>query len=188
MATYRESFIVRIACDPPALFWTGFGDLPLVTDAVIPDDVIVQGAGDLINIPDFQQLMNGTAERINVVLSGVSAGALRLAVEDAATVSGAPVDIGRIDFDSDWQQDGAVEWEATFEARKLSVSRPSSNDDGATRTITLVIVAGESTRSRSQNAHFTDADQRRRPGSEDDAICDHVAEMAQGISRRWGPK
>lgn len=188
MATYRESFIVRIASDPVAMFWTGHGDLLVPADAVVPDEILIHGAGELTDLPDFQQLMNGTAERLEITLSGVSAEALRLAVEDAETVQGAAVNIGRINFDTDWQQLGDIEWEALFEARKLGVSRPPANDNDAERSITLTIASGETTRSRSQNAHFTDADQRRRPGSEDDAICDHVAALNQGASRRWGPK
>jgi len=186
MASYRESFIVRIACDPPALFWTGIGPLPVTADAVIPADAIALGAGHLVKIPDFQQLINGTAERLEVVFDGVSAETTRLAMEDAETVKGAAVYLGRIAFDADWQQDGPIEWEATFEARKLTVGRPVATDSGIVRSISLTIASGDTTRSRSNNAHFTDADQRRR--SSDDAIFDHMAGISAGTSRRFGPK
>ncbi|WP_082733618.1 hypothetical protein [Sphingobium sp. CCH11-B1] len=184
MAFYRESIIVRIDCDPPALLWSGVGPLFVPADIVIPEDGIALGGGELVSIPDFQQLMNGTAERLEFTLSGVDDETLRLALEDAPSVRGARVDIGRVDFDEEWQLIG-IEWEAVFEARSLSISRPASDGNQITRSISLTIVAGDSTRARAPNAFFTDADQRRR--SPTDAIFSYVAGINAGTSRRFGP-
>ena len=185
MGLYRESFIFRIATDPPALFWTGEGDLEVPADAVVGvDPVIVQGGADLINIPDLTQLINGLAERVEFVVSGVSEQTIEFAQDEADQVPGARVDIGRIDFDEDYQQAGDVEWEWSGEARKLAVSSEVSQE-GRTRSITLTVSAGDTTRSRSPLAFFTDADQRRR--SADDDVFSHVALINSGTSRRWGP-
>lgn len=184
MPIYQESIIVRIASDPPALLWSGVGPLLIPADIVVPEDAIALGGGELVSVPDFQQLMNGTAERLEFTLSGVGEETVRLALEDAPSVRGARVDIGRADFDADWQLTN-VEWEAVFEARSLSVSRPLSQDGYVTRSISLTIVAGDSIRSRAPNAYFTDADQRRR--SPTDAIFSHVAGINAGTSRRFGP-
>lgn len=186
MPTYRESYIVRIACDPPALIWSGFGPLALPADNVIPEDAIALGAGELVNVPDFQQLMSGTAERLDFQLSGVSQETTRLALEDAPSVRGARVDIGRIDFGPDWQPIGPIEWEATFQARSLNVSRPAADGGKITRTITLSIAHGSTARRRAPLAFFTDADQRRR--SPTDRIFDRVAGINGGTTRRFGPK
>lgn len=186
MASYRESFVVRIACDPPALFWTGVGWLGLAADSVIPEPAIALGMGHIISIPDFQQLINGTAERLEYVLSGVSQETVRLAIDDAESVRGARVDFGRIGFGADWQQDGPIEWEAVLECRKLSVNRPVFTGGKITRSITLLLASGDTHRSRSSNAHFTDADQRRK--SPTDAVFSQVAGITAGTSRRWGPK
>jgi hypothetical protein len=185
MALYRESTVVRIDCDPPALLWSGLGNLALSADAVIPDDAIALGGGELVSVPDFQQLIGGTAERLDFVVSGVVEETLRFAREDAASVRGARVDVGTVQFDAAWQV-LAVEWEAVFEARSLSVSRPQAQGGGAiVRAITLTIVQGSTIRSRANLAFFTDADQRRR--SADDAIFSHVAGITAGTSRRFGP-
>lgn len=184
MAFYRESIVVRIASDPPALLWSGIGPLLIPADIVVPEDAIALGGGELVSVPDFQQLMNGTAERLEFTLSGVSDETVRFALDDAPSVRGARVDIGRTDFDDAWQLIG-VEWEATFEARSLSISRPASDGASITRSISLTIVAGDSTRARAPNAFFTDADQRRR--SPTDAIFSHVAGINAGTSRRFGP-
>lgn len=186
MPSYRESIVVRIDSDPPALFWGGIGPLPLDADAVIPEDAVALGAGELVNFPDFQQLINGTAERLEFTVSGVSADTLRLAIEDAASVNGARVDVGRISFDGDWQIDGPIEWEAVFEARSLKVARGRSEGEEANRAIILTIAAGDTTRSRANNAYFTDADQRRR--SPDDNAAANTGTYSAGTTRRFGPK
>lgn len=185
MATYRESFVVYVACDPPALFWTGHGLLPLAADAVIPEPQIAVGAGRLINIPDFQQLINGTAERLQFGLSGISDETLALALEEATGVKGALAWLGRVTFGEDWQQVGPVEWEALFQVREMAVSR--QNQTGvAEQSLTIMLASGDTARSRAPNNFFTDADQRRRYPT--DAVFSHVAAMSQSTSRRWGPR
>lgn len=187
MPAYRECYIVRIDCDPPALFHSGYGPLLVPADGIIgPDPQIALGTGQLVNIPDFQQLINGTAERLEFQLSGVNEETIRLALEDAPSVRGARVDLGRMDFGEDWQQVGSVVWEATFEARSLSVGRAlATGTNTPTRTLTLTIAHGDTIRSRAPLAFFTDSDQRRR--SPDDAVFSHVAGINSGTSRRFGP-
>lgn len=185
MAFYRESIVARIDCDPPCLLWSGFGALPLSADAVIPAPAVALGGAELVSIPDFQQLINGTAERLDFTLSGVSEETLRLALEDAPSVKGARVDIGTVHFDGAWQVE-SVEWEATFEARSLKISRPAEQGGQISRSITLTIVQGETTRTRAKYAFFTDADQRRK--SLTDSIFSHVGGINAGTSRRFGPR
>ncbi|TCM21473.1 hypothetical protein EDF56_101137 [Novosphingobium sp. PhB165] len=186
MASFRESIVVRIDCDPPAILWSGIGNLLLPADDVNPFPVVALGGGELVNVPDFQQLIGGTAERLDLTVSGVSDETIRLAIDDAPSVRGAQVDVGTVRFDSAWQL-MTVEWEQVFEARSLSISRPQSDGAGnVTRSITLTIVQGSTTRSRAKIAFFTDADQRRR--SSTDTIFSHVAGISVGTSRRFGPK
>lgn len=185
MGLYREVYIFRIDTDPVVLFWSGHGDLLVPADAVIgEDDAIALGGGELINVPDFTQLINGVAERVEFSLSGVSEQTIAFAQEEAEDIPGARVDIGRMDLGEDYQQTGVVEWEWTGEARKLSVSSEAT-PEGRARSITLTVAAGDTTRSRSPLAFFTDADQRRR--SADDDVFTHVALINSGTTRRWGP-
>lgn len=181
----RESILIRIASDPPARLWGGVGDIEVPADAVEAEPAIYSGGGELISAPDFQQLINGIAERLEFEVSGVTAETIRLALEDAPSVKGAKVHLGTIRFSDDWQQDGAVEWEAVFRADSLTVG---SRGDGArrTRTITLSVGTDDTGRSFAPLSFFTDADQRRRSAT--DAIFSHVAGISGGTSRRFGPK
>jgi hypothetical protein len=176
----RESYLLRIASDPVARVWSGHGDLVIPADIVESAQATYLGAGELLNAPDFQHLINGTAQRLEFRLSGVSSRMLALAVEDAPSVKHAAVHIGRADFGPDWQLVG-VEWEAVFRADSLSVVR-----EEATRTIILSIGSEDTGRSRAPNAFFTDADQRQR--SSTDAIFSNVGKIYSGTTRRFGPK
>jgi len=185
MAVYRESYVFRIETEEPAMLWEGFGDLLLPADGLIlltPE--IALGGGAIVNLPDFDQLLNGVAQRLDVTLSGISPSTLIYAQEEAPQVPGAPVWIGRVEFDSDWQVIGAVNWEWQGEGRSLVVDR--QDGEPPTRTLTLSVAAGDTTRSRSPSAYFTDSDQRRRHPT--DAVFSHVGKINAGTSRRWGPK
>lgn len=185
MALYRESFVFRLETDEPAMFWTGHGDLLLPADDVLPEPTLVPGGGDLVSLPDVEQLINGTAQRVEVTLSGVSQEAVALAAEEALQVSGAPAFVGRIQFDEDWQPRGPVVWEWTGEGRGIMVGGEGS-EDGRTRSITLKLGSGDTTRSRAPLSFFTDSDQRRDFPT--DAFFSHVGAINGGTSRRWGPK
>jgi len=185
MAFYRETPIAYIACDPPALLHGGFGLIPIPADAVVPSDMLALGGGELLSIPDWQMLINGTTERLDFTLSGVSDDTIRLALEDAPSVRGAATYVGTIHHNDDWSI-ASIEWEALFEARSLKISRPQEQNGQVTRSITLTIVHGDSTRSKSPNAFFTDADQRRKHPT--DAIFSNVAGINAGTSRRFGPR
>jgi hypothetical protein len=185
MAEVRESYLLRIAADPPARIWSGVGPLEIPPDIVEDETATYMGAGELLNAPDFQALINGVAERLEFIVSGVDADTIRLALEDAESVKGAAVHLGRIDFDENWQPLGPVEWEATFRADFLVVDSQSSGG-ARQRTITLSVGSGNTGRSYSPMAFFTDADQRRR--SPDDAVFSNVAGINTGTSRRFGAK
>lgn len=179
----RESIIIRIDSDPPARVWSGVGDLLVGSDDVEPEDSVYLGGSELISAPDFQQLINGIAERLEITVSGVSEETLRLALEDAPSVKGARVDFGTVRFDEQWQV-LTITWENRFRADTLTLgSQPG--DEGRTRSITLSIGTDDTARSRAPAAFFTDADQRRR--SPTDAMFDHVAGISAGTSRRFGP-
>lgn len=185
MPQYRESFIFRIETDSPAMLWTGHGDLLVPADGLVLDvPEIALGGGGIVGVPDLEQLINGVAQRLEITLSGVSDEALVYAQEEAAQVPGAPVWIGRISFDEDWQPVGSVEWEWNGEGRALTVDR--QDGDPPQRTVTLRVASGDTTRSRAPMSFFTDADQRRKHPT--DSFFSHVGQINAGTSRRWGPK
>ncbi len=186
MGEYRESYLLKIDHpDEPARIWSGVGNLVIPADNVEDAPATYIGAGALLDIPTFRQLINGVAERIDFTVSGVDANTMRLALEDAPGVKNSAIYIGRIDFDENWQQLGPVEWEATFRADTLTVD---SQSEGGVRQRTIKLSAGtdDTGRSYAPTSYFTDADQRLR--SPDDSVFDHVSSMTRGNSRIFGPR
>lgn len=180
----RESFGIRIGSSNVGRIWNGFGLLPVPADIVEADPAVYLGGGEILSAPDFEHCINGTAERIEIKLSGVSRNIVPLVQEEAASVKGAKVHFVRFEFDDDWQL-SVVEYETVFRADKLSVNSEAS-DNGRTRTITLSIASDYTNRSRAPMSYFTDQDQRRR--SPTDAIFSHVSKITQGTLRRFGPR
>lgn len=184
MPLYRESFLFLINTPTPGLFWTGHTDLLIPAGGPVSAESLALGGGDLTNLPDLEELINGTAQRVEIVFSGVSPEAVAMATADAADVPGASCHIGRLEFDENWQLASAISWEWAGEAQKLSVNS-DTGPEGRRRSISLVAAAGAATRSRSPFSYFTDADQRR--DFPDDLFFSHVAGINAGTSRRWGP-
>lgn len=178
----RRSILVRIATSDPVRLWTGLGALEIPADAVEPEDgARYIGGGDLLDgFQDVEQLINGIAERLEMRCSGVSPAILTLARDEQAEVEGATVDIGVVMFDGGWQISD-VRWAASYRADKLTIERGPNE-----RTLSLSIASGDTGRSRSPNAYWTSADQRRR--SPTDAFCDRVAGINSGTSRIFGPR
>lgn len=180
----NESFGIRIDAIPVARLWSGVGDLRIPADIVEGEPAVYLGGGAMLNAPDFQQLINGTAERLEVQVSGVTAEAIDLALREGPSVRGAKVHFVRIDFDEQWQLIG-VEYEAVFRADKLTIESQDA-DGGRARTLTLSIGTEDTNRSRAPLAYWTDQDQRRR--SSDDRIFDHGASVTLGTTRRFGAR
>lgn len=185
MPTVRESYLVKIDTPEPARIWSGVGDLEIPADNVEDAPAIYLGAGELLSVPDFQQLINGVAERLEFTVSGISDETVRYAREDAPTVRNAAMYVGRVDFDENWQQLGPVEWEATFRCDSLVIESESSGGRRV-RTIKLSVGSDDTGRSYAPLAFFTDADQRKR--SPTDRAFEHVALINNGTSRVFGPK
>ncbi|MBB5709351.1 hypothetical protein [Sphingomonas xinjiangensis] len=184
MANYRRSYLFRLGSDPVCSLWTGYGPLETPADHVDQQGARWSGAGELVGIPALQALINGRAGRYTFGLSGVSAETMRLAMEDRATVEGAVLRIGYVDFDAAWQV-ARVVWEWLGIADVLTVdSSPSA--EGRTRLIALSVASSDTRRSNPQLGFFTAADQNRR--SPTDRFCDQVASISQRVTRRFGPK
>lgn len=184
MAEVRESYLIKIDTPQPARIWSGVHDLIIPADIVEAAPATYLGAGELLAAPDFQQLINGTAERLEFTVSGVSAETLRYALEDAPDVKGATMYVGRVDFDADWQI-VAVEWEATFRCDTLTVDSEGAGGKRV-RTIKLSVGSDDTGRSYAPTSYFTDADQRLRSAT--DAIFSLVSGITRGKSRVFGPR
>lgn len=184
MASHRISVLFRLACDPPVYLWSGHGDLDTLPDGIDPSGAIWRGAAELVSVPALKQLINGEADRIEVRFSGVTPAMVRMAHEDRESVKGAQANIGLIEFDRDWQQDGPIKWQWSGIGGVI-VTESAESDGNRQWTVSLSMASGDTLLANPKIAFFTAADQAKV--SPTDRFCDFVAGISIGTTRRFGP-
>ena len=182
---YRIGIFFRIETDPVVRIWLGFGSIKPGVNVFDPEGAEYKGFGELSEIPDFNQLLNGAAERVEFVLSGVSGDVLAIASgNDAQQVKGKRTSVGFALMDGNWQLLGSVRWCALYIADFLSISQqPSAPGEDPARVISLSCGSRFTGRRRPSFSYFSDEDQvARHPG---DRFCSLVSLYAHGFNKQW---
>lgn len=176
-------FRLDVAPDPVRL-WLGFGNIAPGSDVLDPGGALYQGLGELRDVPAFKQLLNGTAERVEFTVSGVSGRLLEIASGgDSEAIKGRAVTLGFGLFGSSWSALlGGVHWCAYFVADYLQISQSAGEGD-VVRAITLSCGTRFTGRRRPSYAYFSDQDQQARfPG---DLACSLTKNYAHGFNKTW---
>ncbi len=163
--------------------WMGVGDCEVGIDATDGAGAIYKGMGEILNVPAFQQLINGTAERVSFSLSGVPSRVVELAAMESADVKGVALNIGIGAFDEDWQIIDDPVWLKRFVIDYLSLSRQQSGTEPAVYTVALSARSIFSARRRPGLSFFTDEEQQRR--STGDRFCEHARRYAVDATKTW---
>lgn len=99
----RRSVFFRLATDPKLLYWSGFGEIVSeMRDVAVSDETYI-GGGKLGNIEGLAQFVNGQADRLDFVVSGLDDNAVQKLDAAAPPVAGASLHIGILAFDAAWQ-------------------------------------------------------------------------------------
>lgn len=178
----RIGIFMRLHIAPIARLWLGVGHCEAGIDADDGSGAIYKGLGEMLDVPAFQQLINGTAERIELHVSGVSQQIMALASSEADDVKGAPLYIGLGVFGADWQLLAAPTWLKRLTVDYLSIEQQGTRD-GTIRTVSLSARSVFTGRRRPGLSFFTDAEQKAR--SSGDRFCEHVRRYSQGETKAW---
>ena len=181
----RTSFFMRIDTPTPVRAWAGIGDFVLPPDNVETTGGTYKGLGVISDMPSFEQLVNGVAQRVEFTLSGVDQRISELADQDAPEVRSKRVNVGLQFLDDDWQPLADILWVWEGEADVIRKSSVSTPDFQRTYTITLSVGSITTGRRRPGLSYFTSAQQRRR--SADDAFCDRTGLYTQSAEIKWPP-
>jgi hypothetical protein len=181
--TPRIGLFFRLGIDPPFRLWLGVGDFRAGIDPEDGAGEIYKGGGELLNVPQWQQLLNGTAERVAFSLSGVPQRAVELASGEADDVKGVALNVGLGVFDQDWQLIEKPVWLKRFTVDYLSISLQQQGTEEAVNTLTLQARSIFTGRRRPGLSFFTAEDQERRsPG---DRFCEHARRYAREEAKAW---
>jgi len=169
----------------PVRIWSGGGDFAYPEDpyGVETEGAIYRGICELEGLPALDALINGIAQRVDFLLSGVDAEVLALADEDAEDVRGSSVRIAVGFLDAQEQLVSAPLWLRSFEADMVVTNRDADAEGTTTRTIGISVGSMMTGRRRPQISFFTDAHQRRR--SSDDRFCERVPLHSTTMVLTW---
>lgn len=176
---------VRLETDPITRVWLGFGNIKPGVNAYDEAGAVYKGLGELRGMPAVNQLLNGAAERIDFIMSGVSGSVFDIAQgDDAEQIQGKSLDVGFAIFGARWKLAGPVHWVSRYIADVLSFNQqPAAPGDPIVRTLTLSSASRFTRRRRPGFSYFTDQDQQGRyPG---DLSCSLVVNYAHGFIKQF---
>lgn len=182
----RIGVFFRLATDPVVRLWLGIGDIAPGVNALDATGALYHGLGEIAGVPAFNQLVNGTAARVEFRASGVSGELLEIASGgDAEQVQGKAVSVGLALMGASWQLLGAIKWCANYTADRLSIEQAVNDDPKAPPVRSVALSCGSllTSRRRPGLSYFSDQDQQvRHPG---DRFCERTPVYANGFSKTW---
>lgn len=168
--------------------WFGVGPFvvpPGMDEVLDPNGASYNGFGEMMNAPIFQRLINGSAERLEFLLSGTSPMVTRLASAEANTVKRQPVSMGLGIMGQDWQMLGDIHWCWRGIADFIKTSTIGAQDikSQTTSTVTMSVGSMMTARRRRGLSYWTDTDfQTDHPG---DRICERTLKYSDRVAKEW---
>lgn len=156
---HRYSVLIYIDTATPVRIWTGVGDFETSAGDDLDPSATYRGIGLIGAIPALKQMIGGTAERLDIALSGVDS-LTQGFMDDSSDIRGSHLSIGITFFDADWQAVSKVAWLWTG-----TVDVVTSSYQQLKRTITLSVGSEFIDRSRGMFTMWSNAaHQGRHPG------------------------
>lgn len=181
-STQRLGIFFRLDSDPVVRLWLGVGPCRVGVNALDANGAIYTGFGELNNVPEVEQLINGRATRVEFAISGVSGRVMQAASEDAETIQGSECALGLCIFGGSWQQLGPPKWIFRGTADYMTMAQDAV-EGGVTRMISLSVGSLMTSRRRRGLSYLTNQDQQaRHPG---DRMCERTTLYAQDTDKVW---
>lgn len=182
----RIGVFFRLATTPVVRLWLGIGNIEPGVNIFDLTGATYQGFGEMQNVPEFNQMINGAAQRVEFSLSGVSGDVLAIASgDDADDVKGKAVAVGLGIFSPSWALLGSIKWFANYTADYLAVEQVATDDplQPIVRTVKLSCGSLMTGRRRPSFSYLSPQDQEdRSPG---DLFCSYVNRYAHGFNKAW---
>lgn len=142
--------------------WLGIGEIEVPINDLVAEAEIYRGVGALVGIPVLEQLINGAYARAEFSMSGVDAEVAALADSEAPLIRNAPVNVGLLELDDDWQPVGEPLWCHDSVADVLRTAKGAAVNGSQTHTVNLSTATAMSGRKRPSLEFWTPAQQKRR--------------------------
>jgi hypothetical protein len=145
----------------PLRLWCGVNDVPLGIPSVDPAGSVYLGAGQLMNVPELELLINGIADRVDFYLSGTDPTFVKTLAPAASSVLGAPTIVGVAPLDVRYQPQTPIigVWTGAADLMKMS-ARPGADPTApGTQTVTVSCGTGDTSRARPRLTAFSQSQQ-----------------------------
>jgi hypothetical protein len=172
-----------VAGDHVTRLWAGHGDFRAPADTVEDDATnIYKGIGDLLDLPELSQLINGEADRVSFDLSGLTQEAAYLTEQASGDIENAPVNLGVLILGDDLKPVTETAWLWSGLADTLE-HKYDGQVDPPVFSLSLSVATAQATRKRGSYVYYTDPQQKMR--SPDDRMCERVSRFATGYRIEW---
>lgn len=169
----------------PLRLCVGSDEIPFQTTTLDDQDYPYKGCGSLLGIPDFEVLMNGIADVVNLSMSGITPEVLARIATDASPVLGAEarITIGLLDERFQLISSNLPIWSGTADLWWERLEPRRGPKDPRLYTVGLTLQSGDSSRAFSSMSMFTDqAQQTASPG---DRFCERTSRYIVGVGVAW---
>lgn len=192
--------MVWLGTDPNVRLALGIGNFAVGANIRDPGGAVYFGLGKLTNVPAFDQVLNLTADRIQLSLSARGSlidpdlrGDLGSAIaQDAVAIKNKPADLGLMILGASWQPLGDVHWQrrGVIDYLTYNIETAADDDTAETHTVGLSVSSLATGRRRPPLRHWNDAEQRRysllvNPSQlAPDRFCERTSNMTE-YSKVW---
>lgn len=175
---------LHVATDPALHMWFGVHDIPAKIDSVDADGTVYLGGGRLNGLPTLEVLVNGTADNVEMTMSGIDPAAAARMLESIPAVRGRDVFVGLTTLDQYYQPMSNIipVWHGTA-SHVAESSAPVAGNQNRSISLSLLVTSGEGTRSRPSRALWSSAHQKAQYPT--DKFCDQTPRMARGVAPDW---
>jgi len=192
----RLGVFLHLAIAPPMRLWLGVGNIEPGSNAVDTVGAEYRGLGELLDVPAFSHLFDGTAERVDFGIAGMPQSVLSEIAANLmaaqAQIQGKPIYVGWAAMDYQWQLAEAIHWEWAGFADLIHVRHVGAADAFAPVGVTVSLSCGDwmTGRRRAGLSYYTDTDQKRRslalnPAAPPDHFCSRAGVYNHGVEKNW---
>lgn len=175
----RPIVVYRIAASPVVRAWSGVGDLTIPMDTVETTGAnTYKGVGIIRELPAIEILLNMTAGRLAIAVSGLSAEIQDLVEADAADVEGAAINIGLGFLNGRQQLIGGIFWMVDGVLEEVF-----TDTSAELRAAGVQIAYGQVDRRAPLRGYWSPADQEARHAG--DLGCSRTPLYDEGRSIVW---
>ncbi|MCF6120905.1 hypothetical protein L2449_29190 [Mesorhizobium muleiense] len=174
----------RLETDPGLHIWAGVNDIPAGFDSIDPDGTVYLGGGRLLNIPTLEVLVNGQSSSVEFGIAGIDPSTAQKVVDTMPDVRGKDLKIGFTTLDQYYQPMSSIValWTGTA-SHPTESSPPVTGGEDKKTNLSLAVVSGTNTRSRSAQVTWTPAHQKALYPT--DEFCSGVARLGRGVAPPW---